>query len=157
MVSVLLEEFGIGNSQYIMIKYVMPDLIARGRQGCCHSGSSGLTGGEAENVFPAGTRTQSTHMHHTYTYTDRRLAVHVTGGHSGHSQNTGSTNGLILLPSLAEQDRGPLMGVYIHTHQVHPSSSKVYSPQLMAPGRRSSQDCSPILVAGTTVPRQIDR
>lgn len=62
-----------------MVKYIVLDLRARGRQGCCHSVSSGPTGSEAENVFPAGTRAQSTHMHHTHTYRQ-------TAGRAGHRQ-----------------------------------------------------------------------
>lgn len=74
--------------------------------------------------------------------------------------NTYSASGLILLPSLAEQDGGPLLGKYIYTrarwmppgaglrHPGCPASVPgSQSPQLLTPAHRSPRGCSPTLVA----------
>lgn len=44
--------------------------------------------------------------------------------------NMDSTNSLTLIPTLAEQDRGPLEGVYVHIYRVNPSSSKAQALSL---------------------------
>lgn len=75
--------------------------------------------------------------------------------------NAYSANGLILLPSMAEQDGGTLLAKYVCTctswmppasglrHPVCPVSAPGFqSPQLLAPAHKSPWGCSPTRVAG---------
>ena len=103
-------------------KYIMPDPTAQGRRGCCHSMSPGPASSKAEHVFSVGTCTQKTHTHYVYTYIHGWPRGSQTGTQSTHT-NIDSTNSLILLPSLAEQDGSPLMRIHIHMYKVDPCSS----------------------------------
>ena len=88
--------------------------------------SPGPTSSKAEDVFPAGTHTKA-HIYTTYIHIYMYTYIHVyiytyihgwphrsqTDTKSTHT-NIDSTNGLILLPSLAGQDGSPLVRVYIY-------------------------------------------
>lgn len=77
----------------------------------CSSMSPCPTSSEAEDVFLAGICTQSTHIRHIYTYI---RGCPRTGHRQSTRTHTNCTNSLILLPSLADQDGGLLVRIYIH-------------------------------------------
>jgi len=74
----------------------------------------GSASSEAEGVLPSGIHTPSACVHLTYTAGHRPQ----TDTQSTY-MNTGSTSSLIPLPSLGEDDRGPLVIIYRHTHVDH--------------------------------------
>lgn len=97
---------------------------------------------EAEDVFPQA------HTHVAYPWPDTQV------------RHTWNTSGLILLSSLARQDRSPWVRTYVYIHEVNLSSSWAHSVfsaavpgsqsrQLLVPGCASPRGCSPIPVAGT--------
>jgi len=70
---------------------------------------------EAEGVFPTGTYTESTHIHHMCTCP--AILITQTNTDSTHV-NTDSTNSPNLIPTLADEDRGPATGIHIYTYTV---------------------------------------
>lgn len=138
-------------------KHTVLDPTVQERRGCCHCMSPGPASSKAEDVFSVGIGTQKTHTQ--YVYTSIRGCPHgsQTGTQSIHT-NIDSTNSLILLPSLAEQDGSPLMRIYVHMYKVAPCSSWAQTLSLLSSWPPSSiagtwickaQGCSPTAVAGT--------
>lgn len=100
------------------------------RGGCCSSKPPGRTSSEAEHVFPIGTCTQTnTHVPHIHTHARgwlRRSAQ--TDALSTH-KTTNNTSVLILLPSLAGQSEGLLVGnICIHTTQLGTTFAALEQP-----------------------------
>ena len=149
----------------------MLDLIAWERQGYCHSMSPRLKlHSQQAHAHRAHVYTTyvDTYIHtyiHVYIHTEIYMAGHIDHRHSEHPHKH-STNGLILLPSLAEKNGGPpvriCVCVCIHTctrcippavrfrHSICPVAGPGSpSPQLLAFKHKSPWDSSPTPVAVT--------
>ena len=96
----------------------MLDPIAGERQGCCSSmSSSGTTSGEAEDIFPV-----CAHIYTPQIYICTQLATQITEVLRALT-NTDGTNGLILLPSLAERQwKSTNENIYVRMYKVASSS-----------------------------------
>lgn len=160
-------------NEYVRGKYIMLDSAPWQRWGWSRSVSHSQIGNEAEDVLPAGTCTQSTHLHHIYTYihtqvyTYLHIYVYIHGQPHGSQtdtqstcMNTDSTKGLILLPSLAKWDRSRLENIYTHIYKcvctvwiplaagLRRSAPWSQLPQLLAPGHMKPRGCNPTAIAG---------
>lgn len=125
-----------------MIRCIMLDLTAWGRQGCCHSVSPDPADNEAEKRLPAGTG----HM-------QRCLAAQVTDRHPGHSPSTGSPTSPALLPCLAAELQS-IPGSAGTTLQVDPAVGLLRLPRWGHLHVWAAKDAAPLQLLAAQIHRQ---